>query len=266
MIGGFYHNWKKLNHINDWVIRKNRYFIYDAVKQHILTHNIENPKVLDIGCGTGTVASILASAGYDVLGIDLHEPTIQNAISHYNFPNLKFEVKNPMDIIDYEWDVIILSEVIEHVDSINAFLGHICSLLSFSGILLITLPNGYGPKEVSDSLYERYIKWGWLHDVFRALRRLFIKDKYWDDSSQKVSFSAEEFPHVNRFHWHEFLSLLAQCGFRMKYCRNSAWISGIVFFKPLFHILPKLKLQDCYIADKIPPQLASGWMSVLEKK
>ena len=44
-------------------------YVINLLKQH----NINDGIVLDLGCGTGNIAEYLATAGYDMIGIDYLE-------------------------------------------------------------------------------------------------------------------------------------------------------------------------------------------------
>lgn len=79
--------------------------------------NNKNVKILDIGCGPGHLANYLEDKGYlDYTGIDFSSQAISMAkkISSYNF-----YVENiyNTDKFDNNYDVIIGSEVLEHLGS-----------------------------------------------------------------------------------------------------------------------------------------------------
>lgn len=75
-------------------------------------------RVLDVGCGYGAVASSIAErAGARVTGIDLSEANIAKARAAFTRPNLEFMVGHaPEDLRSDHFDVIVLSNVLEHVD------------------------------------------------------------------------------------------------------------------------------------------------------
>ena len=58
------------------------------IKTYAPVHEYKN--LLDIGCGTGTMAQLLASAGYNVCGIDLSEEML--AIAHERLAEQGFDV------------------------------------------------------------------------------------------------------------------------------------------------------------------------------
>lgn len=70
------------------------------------------PKVLDVGCGTGFLAYLLAETGeVDVIGLDPEESLIMN--SPYSHPNLQLEVGDSRDAVKrysgQDFDIVINS-------------------------------------------------------------------------------------------------------------------------------------------------------------
>jgi len=81
-------------------------------------------KVLDIGCGIGAVACDVAEkTGAYVVGIDLNANNIAQARQHYTHPRVEYRVCDALrDICDGPFDVVILSNVLEHLPERPAFL------------------------------------------------------------------------------------------------------------------------------------------------
>ena len=51
-------------------------YICETLKKH----GIADGPVLDLGCGTGTLTELLAKEGYDMIGVDVSEDMLQEAI------------------------------------------------------------------------------------------------------------------------------------------------------------------------------------------
>lgn len=81
-------------------------------------------RVLDVGCGYGAVAdSIARRANANVVGIDLNPSNIDHARKRFTDPRLQFVVgEAPQDLRNEPFDVIVLSNVLEHVEHRVAFL------------------------------------------------------------------------------------------------------------------------------------------------
>ena len=101
--------------------------------------------ILDAGCGNGFVAGKLAELGHNVVGIDLAEDGI--AIARNTYPSLRFEVHSIYDDLQdivTNVDLVISSEVIEHLFSPAAFLRNVHKVIRPGGHIILTTPyHGY---------------------------------------------------------------------------------------------------------------------------
>lgn len=83
--------------------------------------------VLDIGCGIGAVAYDIAErAGAQVVGIDLSPQNIAIARERYRHPRLEFMVHDgTQPLSGRSYDVVVLSNILEHLPDRPAFLRRI---------------------------------------------------------------------------------------------------------------------------------------------
>ena len=81
-------------------------------------------RVLDVGCGYGAVASAIAErAGAVVTGIDLDGENVAIARQRYRHPALTFVTGlAPADVPAERFDVVIASNVIEHIEDRVGFM------------------------------------------------------------------------------------------------------------------------------------------------
>ena len=83
----------------------------------------ENDTVLDIGCGNGALSYDVAKKAKKVVGIDLSEQNISIAKRKYSRENLEYIHGDALtDLPNERFDVIILSNVLEHIDKRVDFL------------------------------------------------------------------------------------------------------------------------------------------------
>ena len=94
-------------------------------------------KVLDAGCGSGYGTRILAEAGADVLGIDPHGPSIDDAREAWLHPHARFEMRAVMPDIG-AFDLAVAFEVVEHVADGREF---VSSLAAMAPIVIASTPN-----------------------------------------------------------------------------------------------------------------------------
>lgn len=115
-----------------------------AVIAELLAAHVAPPvRALDVGCGRGWITDRLRALGA-ATGIDPHEPAVARA--RELFPECRFERALPEELLGREGggghDLIVASEVVEHVPDKLAFLGTLHALLAPGGLLLLTTPRG----------------------------------------------------------------------------------------------------------------------------
>lgn len=110
----------------------------------------EKRKILDIGCGTGTVSFYIAAKGISVTGIDISANAITIAKVNSKFLGVSSKTKYfikffPQDKIRGKFDLIICSEVLEHLKEDKFAVKEMYSLLKENGILILSTPSSNGP-------------------------------------------------------------------------------------------------------------------------
>ncbi len=85
--------------------------------------------VLDVGCGNGALACDVAKKAREVIGIDIEKKNIKFANKNYKRENLKFVIGDSTKYkFNRKFDVIILSNVLEHIENRAEFLHKIRNL------------------------------------------------------------------------------------------------------------------------------------------
>jgi 2-polyprenyl-3-methyl-5-hydroxy-6-metoxy-1,4-benzoquinol methylase len=105
-------------------------------------HVADRDRVLDIGCGYGAVARSIAQhvPGADVTGIDIEPANVMQARAATNPANLTFIEGDATEMFpEGGWDVVVLSNVLEHIDDRIGFLTRIREHLN-PGTILIRVP------------------------------------------------------------------------------------------------------------------------------
>ena len=114
--------------------------------------------ILDVGCGNGYLVNYFSSIGHHVAGIDIAEDGIK--IAQRAYPHLRFELHSAYDCFDdlpvIPADVVIASEVIEHLYSPQKFLKNVYAALRPGGLVILTTPyHGY-LKNLGISLFNQW--------------------------------------------------------------------------------------------------------------
>ena len=214
--------------------------------------------ILDIGCGAGTYLTYPIATRFpniNVVGCDSDSLSIEFAQKNHSLPNLEFQL---FDVLPEgaRFDMVIASEVIEHVDDPLGFLSMLKSKLNPGGVLVLTLPNGYGPFEIM-AFIETTLS---IVGLPALLRRIAGKStKALSESKDTMAAS----PHINFFSFSQINTLFGVAGFGViKYCPRTflcGWgidrlASGDRFIN-----------WNAQVSESLPAFLSSDWMFVLSQ-
>lgn len=218
-------------------------------------------KVLDVGCGNGAITFAVASVGCEVVGVDVSESSIEHARESNRFVNARFEAV-PGDEFDLEdtYDLIICSEVLEHLYRPERLLKTMVRHLKDDGFLFITIPNGYGPREIlgrTEKFLRERLNLGKLIDEARSKVKML-------DAATKcaVHTSNPDQDHVQKFTMKELTGLLRRAGLSAVERVNSIFIFSVLL-RTKHGSVDDL---DGRIADYLPHFMASGWYLLCRKR
>jgi len=103
---------------------------------------LKNLNIIDVGCGGGILSEPLKRLGASVTGIDASETAIQSARLHSKKSNLEINylVGTIDSLIEQKklYDLVIASEVIEHVQDPNDFIKGLKKLVLPKGKIILT--------------------------------------------------------------------------------------------------------------------------------
>jgi len=98
-----------------------------------------NKRILDIGCYDGTISQLIKEKNNVVIGLDMSMNALNMAKKKgiecvsSNADNLPFK--------DKSFDIVVASEIIEHIFDTGKFLDEINRILKSNGELILTTPN-----------------------------------------------------------------------------------------------------------------------------
>ncbi len=223
----------------------------------------DSGKVLDLGCGKGNMSIQLAMMGYDVTGIDSDKASIEYAQSVLKRPNLKFII---CTLEDYHFeaqsaDVIIVSEVLEHLVNPVGLIDRISTVIKQDGIIIVTVPNGRGPREM---LVTRPFLYFSKHftPFFKGLLSLKKMLGYTGTNQSK----SENLEHLHFFTLKQIHQLANKNGFEIIRKGKSIFIENTFPISLLTNRIHILKELDTRIADYLPYFMVSGFFTVWKKK
>lgn len=100
-------------------------------------------KLLDVGCGIGTISLELEKKGFKVAGVDFSRVGIDKCLEKGLNATLSDVDKDGLKFPDKAFDVVWAGDVIEHVFDPIFLLEEIARVLKDDGIMLLTVPNNF---------------------------------------------------------------------------------------------------------------------------
>lgn len=112
--------------------------IYSLVNRFKEFNQLQNPFVLEVGCAAGGILKVFQERGCEIKGIDLGEEYMKFGREKYN---LDLEIGTLESVVlKRKPDLIIYSNVMEHLTNLVAELNKIKNILSSNGLLFIEVP------------------------------------------------------------------------------------------------------------------------------
>ena len=112
---------------------------YEFAKQYTA-----GQRVLDLGCGSGDGAAMIAETARSVTAVDVSPEAVSYAAHKYGRPNLTFQQIKADELLpfpDQSFDVVLSFQVIEHVMDDAAYVREACRVLTEDGVLIVITPN-----------------------------------------------------------------------------------------------------------------------------
>lgn len=141
--------------------------------------------VLDVACGSGFGADMMANCCKKVIGVDYSQEAIGYCLKHHSQPNITYVVGKMEDVGGLpEVDVIACFETLEHVKDGDKALSNVLKFLKRGGIVLISVPvrKDPNPFHIND----------FTLDEFKAFLGHFFGSNYVLLYQDRWSFSLEK--------------------------------------------------------------------------
>ena len=99
------------------------------------------PKICEIGCGNGNNLAKFQKLDYEVYGVEPDSAARKRAqkVTPHVFEGTAEEL--PSTIKDRQYDIVLMSHVLEHCLDINAAISNVKQILKDKGIYIVEIPN-----------------------------------------------------------------------------------------------------------------------------
>lgn len=211
---------------------------------------VEKPRILDIGCHIGTDLFQLPKVNPNAKfwGIDISSDAISYAKKLAKLRGEKsiyFKVADankPLPFPESYFDVVLASEVIEHLHYPQQFLKEVRRILKSSGNLIVSTPND---KSIVNKIarflgIKRLVEASRQMDFQRHGPAFHLQPADWDHSA-----------HISLYGWSEWKKMFEKAGFKVDGIEGSAAYGGSRFIGDHPFLLSLAILADSVI-DKIP--------------
>ncbi len=243
-----------------WGYGKRLRFVRDSIETAFPGRENSELRILDVGCGSATQLGLpLARLGYQLTGIDTHKPSINMAAElARDYPNATFICGSIEEMNTEPFDIVILSEVLEHVSEPEKLLAESLRHMTNGGLAIVTVPNGYGEFEWDSWLFQS-LKLDRLLEKYAARRSA-------QNGSQHMVSSTEnhESGHIQFFTQGRIHKMFKSCGLTITKKNGSTLASG-PFAGHTLARFPAFIDWNARVTDKIPIIFSSGWFFALRR-
>lgn len=222
-----------------------------------------NGDILDVGCGNGVISRLLGKYGYQVQGIDVSDKAIETARKLTVMANVRFDVMSAEELraTKVKYDAIICSEVLEHLHDPSSLLQVLYDSLKDGGRLVVTVPNGNGPREML--VTKPVIS---LRNKNNRLWRMILRVKTGlGYSGTTVQSDADNLDHVQFFSKKDLKQLSSSNNFRIVKFGSSNFIEDVFPLSLVSRRSRTVQRVDCKLADILPVGFTGGFMTIWEK-
>jgi len=235
-------------------------FIIDVLQRNLP----KGAEVLDVGCGNGVISRALGEKGFNIRGIDVSEKAIEKAKSLNTFPNVIFESVSAEQLVadGKRYHAVICSEVLEHLNAPGKLLSVLHDIIDDKGILIVTVPNGNGPRElfVTRPVIRMQKKNNWL---WKLVKRIKGSLGY---KGTTVQSDADDLTHIQFFTRKSLRELAAASHFTIERFGKTNFVEDVFPFSLLTKRILALQKFDCAVAEVLPYSLTGGFVSVWKKQ
>jgi SAM-dependent methyltransferase len=120
------------------VPEENYWFRRHLVVYEWIAERVHGRRVVDLACGEGYGADVLARTAASVIGVDANPEAFAHARSKY--ADVTFE-RNMVELWTGDVDCVVFLQTIEHIQDPDSLLAHVRELIGPHGVAYVSTPN-----------------------------------------------------------------------------------------------------------------------------
>ena len=119
-------------------------------------------RILEIGCGIGTIVNELSSKGNDIVGIDISGEAIEYGRKKYGDIRLETQAAETLPYEDESFEVVLSFDLFEHIAAIDKHISEVRRVLRSGGYYLFQTPNKCS-NIIYETLWTKSLQWRRYH-------------------------------------------------------------------------------------------------------
>ena len=123
----------------------------------------EGYKILEIGCGIGSIVHQLSGKGYDITGTDISQEPISYGLKKYSDIKLQVQSAEKLEFENNSFDVVLSFDLFEHIVEVDRHISEVSRVLKAGGFYLFQTPNKYSNTIFKMLQVKSLKKWRILH-------------------------------------------------------------------------------------------------------
>jgi 2-polyprenyl-3-methyl-5-hydroxy-6-metoxy-1,4-benzoquinol methylase len=143
-----------------WWFRARRQIVWSLVRRHVDGGPNRRLKICELGCGTGGNLEPIADR-HDVVGVECSPEALALARKKLRDRIRYGRLPHEIDVPSQSFDVVLMTDVLEHIEDDAASADAALSLLRPGGIVVATVPAYqwlYSPRDAHHHHFRRYGK------------------------------------------------------------------------------------------------------------
>jgi len=121
-----------------------------------------NHRILEIGCGIGSIVVELTKQGYDITGSDISHEAIAYGLKKYGDIKLEVQAAETLQYENETFDIVLSFDLFEHIARVDRHLSEVFRVLRPGGFYMFQTPNKYS-NIIFETLQSRTLQWRHYH-------------------------------------------------------------------------------------------------------